>query len=84
MNISVQNADFEPVRKLLSQVEGVGEVVKISENDGVLRVKLSLQPDRDLRETIYRKIKETDWILLEFYQEAQTLEDIFRKLTKEN
>ena len=59
-------------------------VVKISEKDGVLRVKLSLRPDMDLRETIYRRIKETDWILLEFYQEAQTLEDIFRKLTKEN
>jgi ABC-2 type transport system ATP-binding protein len=84
MNISVQNAGFEPVKEQLSKVEGVGQVVKISENDDVLRVKLSLQPDVDLRETIYRKIKETDWILLEFYHEAQTLEDIFRKLTKEN
>jgi ABC-2 type transport system ATP-binding protein len=84
MNITVQNASFETVQEQLAQVEGVGEVVKISGNDDVLRVKLSLQPDLDLRETIYRKIKETDWILLEFYQEAQTLEDIFRKLTKEN
>ena len=84
MNISFQNAGFEPVREQLSQVEGVGEIVKISENDGVLRVKLSLQPTEDLRQAIYRRIKETDWILLEFYQEAQTLEDIFRKLTKEN
>jgi ABC-2 type transport system ATP-binding protein len=84
MNISVQNAGFEPVKEQLSKVEGVGDVVKISENDDVLRIKLSLQPDVDLRETIYRKIKETDWILLEFYQEAQTLENIFRKLTKEN
>ncbi len=84
MNISVQNADFDTVKEQLSRVAGVGEVVKISENDGVLRVKLSLQPDMDLRETLYRRIKETDWILLEFYQEAQTLEDIFRKLTKEN
>ena len=84
MNISVQNAGFEPVKEQLSKVEGVEEVVKISENDDVLRVKLSLQPDVDLREAIYRRIKETDWILLEFYQEAQTLENIFRKLTKEN
>ncbi len=84
MNISVQNAGFEPVKEQLSKVEGVGEVVKISEKDDVLRVRLSLQPDVDLREAIYRRIKETDWILLEFYQEAQTLEDIFRKLTKEN
>ena len=84
MNISVQNAGFELVKEQLSKLEGVGDVAKISENDDVLRVKLSLRPDMDLRETIYRRIKETDWILLEFYQEAQTLEDIFRKLTKEN
>ena len=84
MSIALQNADFEPVREQLSQVEGVREVAKVSENDGVLRIKLSLQPDRDLRETIYCSIKETDWILLEYYQEARTLEDIFRKLTKEN
>lgn len=84
MNISVQNVSFETVKNQLSTVKGVGEVVKISENDDVLRVRLSLQPDVDLREAIYRRIKETDWILLEFYQEAQTLEDIFRKLTKEN
>jgi len=84
MNISVQNAGFETVEQQLSKVEGVEEVARISENDGVLRVKLSLQPDMDLRQTLYLGIKETDWILLEFYQEAQTLEDIFRKLTKEN
>lgn len=84
MNISVQNVSFETVKNQLSTVKGVGEVVKISENDDVLRVRLSLQPDVDLREAIYRRIKETDWILLEFYQEAQTLEDIFRKFTKEN
>jgi ABC-2 type transport system ATP-binding protein len=84
MNISVQNASFENVKEQLSQVEGVTDVAKISDNNDVLRVKLSMQPNRDLREAIYRKIKKTDWILLEFHQEAQTLEDIFRKLTKEN
>jgi ABC-2 type transport system ATP-binding protein len=60
------------------------EVIKAGEVNGVLQVRLSTQSDVDLRENIYRKIKETDWILLEFYQEGQTLEDIFRKLTKEN
>jgi ABC-2 type transport system ATP-binding protein len=84
MNISLQNASFEIVKEQLAQVEGVTEVAKVGENNDVLRVKLSMQPNLDLRETIYRKIKKTDWILLEFHQEAQTLEDIFRKLTKEN
>lgn len=84
VNISLQNADFQTVKESLSSVAGVIEVMKADEVNGVLKIRLSLQSDVDLRENIYRKIKETDWILLEFYQEGQTLEDIFRKLTKEN
>jgi ABC-2 type transport system ATP-binding protein len=38
----------------------------------------------DVREDIYRKIKETDWVLVELHQETQTLEHIFRDLTREN
>jgi hypothetical protein len=33
---------------------------------------------------VYRKIKHTDWTLLEFHQETKTLENIFRELTREN
>jgi ABC-2 type transport system ATP-binding protein len=84
INISLQNTDFQTVKESLSSVAGVMEVIKAGEVNGVLQIRLSLQSDVDLRENIYRKIKETDWILLEFYQEGQTLEDIFRKLTKEN
>lgn len=84
INISLQNTDFQTVKESLSTVTGVMEVIKAGEVNGVLQIRLSLQSDVDLRENIYRKIKETDWILLEFYQEGQTLEDIFRKLTKEN
>jgi ABC-2 type transport system ATP-binding protein len=69
----------------LSQVSGVS-VVETQEDEAeqALRVKLACNADADLRESIYRTIKETDWVLLEFYQETQTLENIFRELTREN
>jgi hypothetical protein len=38
----------------------------------------------DLRPEIYNTIKQTDWILLDFHQETQTLESIFRELTIES
>ena len=47
-------------------------------------MELSCTADADLRASIYHTIKETDWVLLEFYQETQTLENIFRELTREN
>ncbi|MGD2270826.1 MAG: ATP-binding cassette domain-containing protein [Desulfobacterales bacterium] len=84
VSISLRNTDFQAVKENLSTIDGVAEVVKIAESDATLQVRLSIEAEKDLREKIYRKIKATDWILLEFHQEAQTLEAIFRQLTKEN
>ena len=85
IHLSLLKADNSGVRDRLSQVSGVS-VVETQEDEAeqALRVKLACNADADLRESIYRTIKETDWVLLEFYQETQTLENIFRELTREN
>jgi ABC-2 type transport system ATP-binding protein len=87
LNVSLLGADFESVKTELGSVEGVAvEEVhdRKAEGDDALHVKLNCRSSSDLREEIYGKIKKTDWILLEFHQEAQSLENIFRQLTKEN
>ncbi len=84
IHAALKNTSLQKVKK---ELESINEIVKIEkENDGnkVLHVKMTCRTDRDLREDIYRKVKETDWVLLELYQEAKTLENIFRELTKEN
>ncbi|MCK7466950.1 MAG: ABC transporter ATP-binding protein [Desulfosudis oleivorans] len=48
-----------------------------------LRARLRRRP-RDPRPEIYRRIRQTSWVLLDFHQETQTLEDVFRELTKES
>ena len=85
IHLSLLKADNSGVRDRLSQVSGVS-VVETQEDEAeqALRVKLACNADADLRESIYHTIKETDWVLLEFYQETQTLENIFRELTREN
>jgi len=57
---------------------------KKTEDESALHVRLKCKSLSDIRGDIYRKIKQMDWILLEFHQEAQSLENIFRQLTKEN
>ena len=52
-------------------------------NDGPLALRLTCRSPSDRREAIYQQIKQTDWILLEFYQEARTLETIFHDLTRQ-
>lgn len=85
LNISLTNADFAEVKEKMGAISGVQAVDRInSENGNLLTIRVTCKPDTDLRETVYRQIKQTDWMLMEFRQETRTLETIFRKLTREN
>jgi len=84
MYLSLQNADFATLQKSLAGINGIENVSRISETDSVLNVRLAYQSADDLRPDVYRKIKATDWIVLDFHQETQSLENIFRELTKES
>jgi ABC-2 type transport system ATP-binding protein len=84
VDLSLQNADFAALQKSLTGINGVENVSHISETDGVLNVRIAYRSTDDLRPDVYRKIKETDWTLLDFHQETRSLENIFRELTKES
>ena len=84
IQISLIGADLAAIQKELQSVNGVDSVEKINQTeDGVLTVKAWSRSPEDLRESIYRKIKATDWVMVEFRQEAKTLETIFRDLTRQ-
>jgi ABC-2 type transport system ATP-binding protein len=84
INILLLNSDYESVKKELGSIAGVEEVQLETDNEGILQASVTCRSSADLRGDIYRKIKETEWILIELYQETQTLENIFRELTTEN
>ena len=87
INISLLDADLESVKTELGSFDQVTieeALDKKTEEEKALRLRLKCKSSSDIRGDIYRKIKQMDWILLEFHQEAQSLENIFRQLTKEN
>ena len=84
LSMTLQDADFEALNKLCGTIEGLEEVERVAETDDHLQVRITSRAAEDVRADIYRKIKDTDWILLDFHQETQNLETIFRQLTKEN
>ena len=84
MHLCLQNANFKSVETNLSKLDGVESVVRMAETDSELEIRLTYQSTSDLRPDVYQTIKETDWVLLDFHQETQSLENIFRELTKEN
>lgn len=84
LHMTLQNADFKALEKLCGTIEGLQEIERIEESGNQLQVRFSSRASEDVRADIYRKIKDTEWILLDFHQETQNLETIFRQLTKEN
>jgi ABC-2 type transport system ATP-binding protein len=84
MYLSLQNADFAAVQKSLAGINGIENVTRISETQRTLTVSLTYLSTDDLRPDVYRKVKEADWILLDFHQETRSLENIFRELTRES
>ncbi len=81
ISILLQNAEKKTVNDTLEHINGVNSV-EIDQHSDILTVTVTTAEDK--RADIYKTIKEQEWILLEFKQEKQSLEHIFRELTKEN
>ncbi len=83
LHVGLQGADPDDVRSRLGALEGVAGVDLQAGGPDRLDVQLTPAGTADIRGPVYRLIKSTDWLLLDFHQESQTLESIFRELTKE-
>jgi ABC-2 type transport system ATP-binding protein len=85
IQIGLLQAEPGAVCSLLRSVHGVRDVCLLSGGDPQLtRVQVTCPGDADLRADLYAAIKSTDWVLMELNRETQTLETIFRELTREN
>ncbi len=84
ISISLQNAEFESVKQQLTSISEISDIVQVSDDNGILNLKLTCMSSSDIRGDIYKKVRQTDWILIEMHQETKTLENIFRELTREN
>jgi ABC-2 type transport system ATP-binding protein len=84
IHLTLLQADPDTAVGTLAAVPGVSGVEVLDRADGLLRLALACRPASDPRAAIYGCIRGTDWVLLDFHQETQSLEDIFRELTKES
>jgi len=83
ITLALHNADIGSVKRELYAIQGIEEIELLDEQADTLEVRIACRRPEDLRAEIYQRIKETDWVLLEFHQETRSLETIFRSLTKE-
>lgn len=84
VNISLQENDFEKVKKALEALSGLDDTTLTRSENGIMDFYVTCNNEKDMRPEIYQVIKENDWTLLEFQMQTRTLEAIFRELTKES
>ena len=84
INISLKYASYEDTKNILSLIDGIEEIIDSGEDGETTKVTLRCGSDNDIREEIYKNIKQQDWVIMEFHHEAQTLERVFRDITREN
>jgi ABC-2 type transport system ATP-binding protein len=82
--LTFEDTDVSEVQKLLGTVDGVERIELLDDNEGRTSLQVVCSGGMDIRGDIYRKIRETDWVLTELYQETLTLENIFRQFTRES
>ena len=80
IELLVSGPSKSEVKKFFNSFDGT-TVIDINEIDDGIRLELNCKSD--LRKEIFLKIKETDWVMLEMLQKKQSLENIFRDLTRE-
>ncbi len=85
IRIELLKADYGSVKTNLENIRGIESIQQAQSDDpDKLRITVDTAYHLDPRADIYAAIKATDWVLLDFHQEAKTLETIFRELTREN
>ena len=85
VDVALQHPDAPFVVAELKRVVGVERLEELSEvGEGLVKMAIFSKEDEDIRPALYRVIREQGWDLLDFHRRAETLENVFAQLTREN
>ncbi len=85
VDVSLYHPAAQLVAAALRQVAGVERLEEFSEvQEGLVKMAIFSKEDKDIRPDLYRVIREQGWDLLDFHRRAETLENVFAQLTREN
>ena len=77
------SSDFDTVKTTLEKIEQVNQI-ELKENEGEsIAVQIQYSSEEDIRNKIYDIVKEANLKMINCKLKEQSLEDLFRKLTKE-
>ena len=81
--LMVEAEDEAAVRVKLGAVQGVVKISTATGEDGASGWVVQGEAGNDLRRELFTCVRDNDWVLLEMRRHRASLEDVFRKLTRE-
>jgi len=81
--VLVEGAEAKAVKEKLEAVAGVSRVTASEGENGASGFVVAGDADQDLRRDLFACVRDNDWVLLEMQRHRASLEDVFRKLTRE-
>jgi ABC-2 type transport system ATP-binding protein len=80
--VRVKGADFTALSTALKGLPGAGSVTEATDPDGLTAAIVATESTEDLRPAAYAAVRDRGWTLYELSREHETLEHVFRQLTK--
>ncbi len=85
VDVTLHSFEAQVVMAELRRVVGVERLEEFTEaGEGLVKMAIYSKADDDIRPALYRVIREQGWDLLDFHRRAETLENVFAQLTREN
>ncbi len=81
--LMVEAADDGAVKDRLCALEGVIKAEATGGEEGATSWVVQGEAEKDLRRDLFGCVRDNDWVLLEMRRHRASLEDVFRKLTRE-
>ena len=82
ISVCLSGTDYKTAESSLKGINSIQKISHVSSNNNEVNIKIF--SNKDIRPEIYNSIKQTKWVLLGLNKESESLENIFRDLTKEN
>jgi len=76
------DGDLDEVPRKLALLPDAEITSRTSTEAGTIEVEITSDKEHDLREQVFRAVSEAGWVLLEMRRDVQSLEDVFRDLTR--
>ncbi len=82
VTLRVSGVEFGTLADAIRRLDGVSDIREAVDREGLTAANVLTGTASDVRPSIFRLIADKGWTLYEMKQEQQTLENIFRKLTR--